>query len=155
MADNQQVVKEIEPTLFIGLGGTGGEVVARVKRKFELYFATASPEEQARAGLLQYLVTDTATYGLLSQTARSVLDRDRDFVYLGGFNGAEYVHQQVGVNPDLREWWDPRYYVPNKLIDNGASAVRMLGRVCLFRSAAEAQGIIPFAVLNDYLRLSV
>jgi hypothetical protein len=143
MPDNrsQQVAKEIEPILFIGLGGAGGEVVARLKRKFDLYFATASPQERARAGLLQYLVADTANYELLSQTARSVIEKDKDFVYLGGFNGNEYITQQIKVNKDLQDWWDQRYFVPNKLIDNGASAVRMLGRICLFRSSSEAQGI--------------
>lgn len=138
-AGAQVQVRQIAPTLFVGLGGTGGEVVARIKRKMELYFAS-NPDQQHLASMIEYMVVDTARFGLLSQTARAVLREDDDFVYIGGVRG-EQINQQASRDPDLRVWIDPQFEAPVGLIDSGANAIRMLSRACLLLSARAPQGI--------------
>lgn len=135
-ADAQVRVRQIAPTLFVGLGGTGGEVAVRIKRKMELYFAS-NPDQQPLAPLIEYMIVDTARFGLLSQTARAVLREDDDFVYIGGVQG-EQINQQARLDPDLGAWIDPNFEAPVGLIDSGANAIRMLSRACLLLSARAA-----------------
>jgi hypothetical protein len=134
ITDVPQVIKEIGPTLFLGLGGTGAEVIARLKHKFELFYGETKREELK---LIQYLVLDTAEYEKLSKTVKDHTDADRDFLYLGGFNGAEYIRNQYPLDEDLRGWWDNRCVLPEELIDDGASRIRQLGRLCLYRNREE------------------
>lgn len=128
------------PMVFIGLGGSGAEVVARLKDQIRQQFRDSkSPVFQS----FQFLCIDTATFDRLPPSATAVLDPDTEFVYIGGeVNPRSYVQTQLYSNldaaQDLRLWiGDP----PNPDILNllpesckglGAERFRLVGRIFLY-----------------------
>lgn len=128
--------RTIAPTLFLGMGGTGAEVVARLKQHFDL----RKQEESDRRDfdLIRYFAVDTHPYEDLIGPPRD-LQNVREYFYIGGFVESEYIerHYSQEREPDLIEWWDERYRAEYRVVDEGAGANRPLGRLCLYRSRGE------------------
>lgn len=138
--------RTIPPTLFLGMGGTGTEVVARLKLHFDL--RRQHEEDRRDYGLIRYFAVDTHPYEDLGDPARE-LRNIREYFYIGGFNEAEYVdrHYVQEREPDLVDWWDGRYRPEYRMVDEGAGANRQLGRLCLYRSCGAVT-----SQLRDILR---
>lgn len=125
-----------EPTLIVGLGGAGGQTLARIKDLVE----------QAAGGVppaMSFLYLDT--FDAIDPSVRRVLDRHRDFLNISNFNPREWIEAQFnGQGPaaeDVRDWYDTsaRAFVPYEHIRDGASRLRMLGRICLFKHRFEVE----------------
>jgi hypothetical protein len=125
--------------LFIGLGGTGAEIVGRVKNRVDMLSADIPrPDLQ----FVSYLGLDTRPMGKQPQTVQSCFQQDTtgkapaSFCYLGGFNGFDYIRgrvlQRATRDPDLARWWDQRLELSDKQIDEGAGRIRPIGRLCLY-----------------------
>ncbi|MDQ3667594.1 MAG: tubulin-like doman-containing protein [Acidobacteriota bacterium] len=116
------------PTVVIGLGGTGYEVVLKLKKNFIDTHGTVPP-------IIRFLTFDTTT-----NVITSVKARDRSPVTLDP--NEQYVVQIPnpagllgGDNPHLEEWW-PRS-VPMGAIIAGAGQVRARGRLALFAKSSD------------------
>lgn len=136
-----------QPMLFIGLGGSGGEIVARIKDL--LYQTYRDPNHPARQ-LCQFLVLDADKFENLPKSARTVLDEQSEYIFLGGVNTGEYVAEALR-NPsheaatDLRAWLvedlnDPLMrQIPRELVLDGARRLRPLGRLLLYIKRTEVE----------------
>jgi len=138
------------PMVFIGLGGSGGEVVARIKDQALQQYP--DPDDPARK-LLQFLAVDADVFEHLPASVRGVLDKDHEFLFIGGLNPRRYVLEAMRApdsdsGRDLRAWLgDPpdagllRHF-PNEEITDGARRFRQLGRLLLYaRQDRAAQAI--------------
>ncbi len=127
-----------EPTLIVGLGGAGGQTIARLKNLVELANGSVPPA-------LHFLYLDTDSFDALDPSVRRVLDRHQDFINISGFNPREWIEAQFNSQgataEDVRDWYDTsaRSFVPYEHIKDGASRLRMLGRICLFKHRFEVE----------------
>jgi hypothetical protein len=128
--------RTIPPTLFLGMGGTGTEVVALLKQRFDLRRQEES--DRRDLDLVRYFAIDTHPYEDLTGAPRG-LQNIREYSYIGGFVESEYIerHYAQESEADLVDWWDPRYRAEYRVVDEGAGANRPLGRLCLYRSRGE------------------
>lgn len=127
---------QLGPTLFIGLGGAGGHVVARLNRLADNVFE----DDYKRLGgacPLQFLLLDTDDFEKLDPEVRDSLGkRQQSFVSLSHFNPRRYAEKQLEIHDtDLKRWFDKDAlaYLEDVTIHDGASRLRMLGRLCLHR----------------------
>src|SRR5688572_11659281 len=127
-----------EPMLIVGLGGAGGQTVARLKHLIELAAGAPPPT-------MQFLYIDTDAFDALDSSVRKVLDRHQDFLNISNFNPREWIEAQFNSQgsaaEDVRDWYDTaaRTFVPYEHIKDGASRLRMLGRICLFKNRFEVE----------------
>lgn len=111
------------PTIIIGLGGTGYDVVRKLKRRIESHFGF----EKGR--IFQYLVIDTAPE---KPPAGEVPLGPSVFVHLKSFPAAQMIENLSESDP-IKKWWvEP--HLPT-YTGNGAGAIRPVGRMVLFRYA--------------------
>lgn len=140
----QALTNCVAPTLFIGIGGTGSEIVGRVKNRVDQLSADMQrPDLQ----FVSYLALDSVPMIRQTATVKACFQEDKtgkagaSFRYLGGFNEFEYLRgqlqQRTSRDPDLARWWDQRLELPDELIDNGAGRIRSVGRLCLYRHYTE------------------
>jgi hypothetical protein len=129
-------LEQLGPTLFIGLGGAGGHVVARLNRFADETFK----EDYDRLGHsrpLQFLLLDTDDFDKLDPEVRDSLgNRQQSFVSLSHFNPRRYAEKQLELHDtDLKRWFDRDTlpYLEDVTIHDGASRLRTLGRLCLHR----------------------
>jgi Tubulin like len=115
----------LTPTLVIGLGGTGVQVVRRVKGSLQQYFAdrnlgTVPP-------IMRFLAIDSVP--LTNPTGETELDRN-EYVYLGQVDGGLVV-SNPRFHPEIASWWDGDRNAPGH-IDNGCGQMRDVGRLVFF-----------------------
>jgi hypothetical protein len=142
----QKAAGAIRPTLFIGLGGTGKEVLLRLRRKFY--------ERLGEAGLpcVSYLWLDTDTKDHLAQGEpideifRAVAFKELERVpllqgkvkdHLSGvfLNKSQWDH--IHPLPIGRGWLYPEVERFGSEISDGAGGVRAVGRLTFFHLFAE------------------
>lgn len=156
-AEGQGFVFGNTPTILIGLGGSGAEIVARIK-------ALVRERMPGSAGSLpptfQFLCIDAAKFDQLPRSARVVLDADQEFLFIGGVNPRRYVldayHNDTPAARDFRSWLGQP--IPPALLDvlpdgqivDGAKRVRTVGRILLHHHADEVERRVRQAV-NDAL----
>jgi len=123
------------PTLLIGLGGFGGDVLLRVRRKFHERFGGLD-----RFPTVGYLYIDTdVSAGALTQASHGI-------EALGlGFQPSErveaaimesnplYVGKSLEEFPHVADWLDRQIPMPEN-IDKGAGMIRGLGRLAFFHN---------------------
>ncbi len=119
-----QQPRKIRRTMFIGLGGTGNEVIRRVKQemlghKYDL-------------PLFQYLVLDTVAFD--EKPGMPPLMRLRngeEYLYIGGYNPND-VLKNIGNWPVIARWWGNRTRTNLVAVDEGAGQMRSVGRMGFF-----------------------
>jgi hypothetical protein len=127
-----------EPMLIVGLGGAGGQTVARLKNIVEQSGAEIPPT-------MHFLYLDTDNFDALDPSVRRVLDRHQDFLNISNFNPREWIEAQFNSQgpaaDDVRDWYDTsaRSFIPYEHIKDGASRLRLLGRICLFKHRFEVE----------------
>lgn len=112
------------PTIVIGVGGTGLEVVRRLKKLLRRYYRTEELE------IFQFIVFDTAAQEV--PEGEEPLDAG-EFCYLGAFDAADMI-RHLNENHYIARWWPggtKRPYRP-KFSGTGANRVRAVGRLVLF-----------------------
>jgi hypothetical protein len=130
-----QLLGAIHPTLFIGLGGTGKEVLLRLRRKFY--------EQLGRPGLpcTSYLWIDTDTRDVMAQGEKvdeifqSVAFKPHEQVGLlegsvGGDLAGMFTNR--GQWGHIHEWLHPEVERYGAEIADGAGGVRAVGRLTFF-----------------------
>lgn len=136
------------PTLIIGLGGSGGKVVARLKNLIQQNYA-GTPQQKS---LVQYLVLDCDQFQKLDPITTEMLfynegnprARENEFLFLTGFNPRE-AYRAYRSDPqsmkDLSEWFpsDGGERIPDRFVDDGASRDRLLGRFYLYHRKSEIE----------------
>ncbi|HVG35964.1 MAG TPA: tubulin-like doman-containing protein [Pyrinomonadaceae bacterium] len=127
-------VRRVAPTILIGLGGTGKEVLLRLRRRFyERYNIFGFPT-------MAYLWIDTDTQNTdidgqaLDHIMESVLFRQDERVNaeIPGGAFAEYFRNQRS-SPHIFSWLDQKLSGMGAVV-NGAGQVRPLGRLAFFHS---------------------
>lgn len=127
-------VRRVAPTILIGLGGTGKEVLLRLRRRFyERYNIFGFPT-------MAYLWIDTDTQNTdidgqaLDHIMESVLFRQDERVNaeIPGGAFAEYFRNQRS-SPHIFNWLDQKLSAMGAVV-NGAGQVRPLGRLAFFHS---------------------
>jgi hypothetical protein len=112
-------------TIFIGLGGTGNEVIRRVKQEMLRH--------NYDLPIFQYLVLDTVAYhedpgiGPLMH-----LRNGEEYLYIGGYNPNEIL-KQINNWPVIARWWGIRDSTNLVTVDEGAGQMRSVGRMGFFR----------------------
>lgn len=133
---SQSSLGQVGPTLFIGLGGAGGHVVGRLNRLMDETFADEY-ERLGDARPIQFLLLDTDDFEKLDSDVRDSLDKpQQSFVSLSHFNPRRYAEKQLEIHDtDLKRWFDRAAlpYLEDVTIHDGASRLRMLGRLGLHR----------------------
>lgn len=128
----------LTPTLVIGLGGSGVNVVRRAKGQIQRYFADRGVPEIPP--IMRFLALDSVP--LTNPPGVTSLARE-EFMYLGQVDGGLIV-SNLQLNKEIAAWWDTGRNTPGK-IDNGCGQMRDCGRLVFFhhynaiRAALEAQ----------------
>lgn len=114
---------KIHPTLLIGLGGSGKAVLDKIQRKLQ-----ERNVEAVDPAPLQYLAIDTDT-----REDPTNLDRFAELLNISAGDLA-MIHEQ---NQYVRDFWPKAGYRASGHTTDGASAVRLRGRVCFFENIGE------------------
>ncbi len=122
----------IYPTLVIGLGGSGANVVRYVKRRF---LKTWRGDDQADfadlPAVLQVLAVDTEP--LVNPADEEPL-YSHEYAFLGKFDATRLVQNRQNHAPYL-DWWQWNANdLPLGYIHNGARQLRPIGRLAFFRN---------------------
>ena len=119
----------LKPAIIIGLGGTGNQVVRRLKQLVgEQYGGTPT--------LLNFLVADTddATFNDQSWAPLPALSElERAPLYDPQVPFAD-VRDNPGAYPEIHDWLSPAVDIGLLDRQQGAGQVRMLGRLALYKS---------------------
>src|ERR1044072_2309034 len=140
MADDQSKVtdtltagaRNVAPTILLGLGGTGKEVLLRLRKRFyERYGEFGFPT----VGYL-WLDTDTRNTNIddqpLDHIMQQVMFKEEERVNAEIPGGAfmEYF-KDYRAHPHIFSWLDPKLAAQGQVL-NGAGQVRPLGRLAFF-----------------------
>lgn len=127
-------VRNVAPTILIGLGGSGKEVLLRLRRRFyERYGVFGFPT-------MAYLWVDTDTQNtdidgqVLDHIMESVVFQQEERVNasIPGGSFKEYFRNQRS-SPHIFNWLDQKLSAQGQVL-NGAGQVRPLGRLAFFHS---------------------
>ncbi|GHO93823.1 hypothetical protein KSF_038710 [Reticulibacter mediterranei] len=139
----EQQPRRVRRTVFIGLGGTGNEIVRRIKREM-LTHGYNLP-------LFQYLVLDTVSFEEAPGMDEHMQIRNgEEYLYIGGYNPNE-VLKHLENWPIIGRWWGNRNTTNLVTVDEGAGQMRSVGRMGFFYHfhAIEAQfQRIAFEITN-------
>ena len=125
------------PTVVIGLGGTGYEVVLKLKKRFIDVYGSV-PE------IIQFLSIDTTEN--IQEREKSP---DGNVVYLEpnelyAISVANPSGLVGGRNEHIDEWWPKQ--IPSHGICNGAGQIRARGRLALFAKVGDINSLIGQAI---------
>lgn len=123
------------PTLIIGLGGTGTEVVRHVKRRFRNTWEASGADPSQQSGqelpdIIQLLAVDTEP--LVNKPGSEFLNH-HEFAFLGGFDATRLI-QHVDEHSEIASWWTYGKDLPLGYIHSGAKQLRPVGRLAFFRN---------------------
>lgn len=110
----------IKPTLVIGLGGTGVDIVRQLKHRIRQAM-------QPMPSVLEFLVIDTEMPQNMPGEERIL---DREIAYIGDFNAGK-VLDHLDQHPHIKDWW-PNGQVVTGSIFRGARQRRLVGRLSLY-----------------------
>ena len=127
----------IYPTLVIGIGGTGTNVVRHVKARLLKEFGKGAGDELPE--LFQVLAVDTEPR---VNPAGSQPLYDHEFAFMGQFSATRFVQNRAMHSPYL-DWWQWDDSEMNLgYISNGAKQLRPVGRLCFFRNYEKFQSTV-------------
>jgi len=126
MAGEDNVRFGLRPTLIIGLGGTGHEVLVRLKARY----LDAYGEEVFRVTKLLSFDTAEESKDAMRESGELVqLDRSTELVHIGNVP-TQRILQNIGLHPTIKAWLPSN--IPARAITAGAMQVRPMGRLALF-----------------------
>ena len=125
----------IRPTLLIGLGGTGGDVLLRVRRKFQERFGDLS-----RFPTVGYLYIDTdVSAQAVTQVSHGIEEKGLGFEpnerveAMITKSNPLYVGKSLEKFPHIAKWLDPQIPMPENIV-KGAGQIRGLSRLAFFHN---------------------
>jgi Tubulin like/GrpE len=112
-------------TMFVGLGGTGNEVIRLVKHEMLRHHYDLP--------IFQYLVLDTVPYQEKAGMPDTMhLQNGEEYLYIGGYNPNEIL-KRIDNWPVISNWWGTRDQTNLVVVDEGAGQMRSVGRMGFFR----------------------
>lgn len=127
----EEEVRPINPTLLVGLGGTGREVITRIRRNFvERY------DDVRNYPIVGYFLIDTDetmqhyTPGLKGIIEQKINFSDKE-IYMSTVHNVSNYTQRLNLYPHLEEWLYPNLHDIGDL-NAGAAAIRPYGRLAFF-----------------------
>lgn len=126
---------EVTPTLFVGLGGSGGRAIGRIARRLR---ASSDWERQYR-DLVRFVAIDTNDADLARlRKGDSTLGRVDDTVLISDFDKVAYAELRRGgsfadADPYFTQWVHPDYRFREES-GAGAGQIRIESRLGFFRS---------------------
>ncbi|MCS6861938.1 MAG: tubulin-like doman-containing protein, partial [Abditibacteriales bacterium] len=128
--EEEQALRTLKPTVIVGLGGTGCEIGARLKRALHWYYR----QLETAVEMAQFVLLDSEPLaGQHNPLIRQTFVEDSEYHFLGGFDPAGYIAAHYPRESDLQRWWDRNYEVAAEPITAGCKQIRQLGRLCLYR----------------------
>jgi hypothetical protein len=131
MTENGGVTMEIRPTLFIGLGTSGVDIIAQFRRL--MY------EQFTRAGLPSFQYLGIETNGEApSPDEEYSMDEFGRITFLrttvSNMAGIKVKLHPGGEDdmPDLKRWLSPDLLIDENAVEKGANHIRMLGRLAMW-----------------------
>ncbi len=116
--------RKIRRTIFIGLGGTGNEVIRHLKQEMLLHGYDLP--------LFQYLVMDTVAFDERpGMEELKHLRNGEEYLYIGGYNPNEIL-KNLANWPVIARWWGNRMRTNLVAVDEGAGQMRSVGRMGFF-----------------------
>lgn len=137
-----------QPTLVVGLGGTGAEVAARLKQRLKLHY---QKNFSLGSEMIKFLVLDTISLTKQPNNLVKELfsDVEEEYVNLGeDFNAFNYLNENYSRDPNLLDWWDNRYNITPQYQEWGAKRVRQLGRLFLYQKHLQVEALIQQKVID-------
>lgn len=131
--EDERVQRTLKPTVIIGLGGTGCEIGARLKKALDSYYR----QLDIAAGMYQYVMLDAEPLdGQEEYLVQKAFAEGQEYFCLGNFVPEDYLGSALhrSDESDLARWWDTAYRAPATSLLQGCKSVRQLGRLCLYRS---------------------
>src|ERR1017187_6454950 len=124
----QQIQQEgIKPTVLIGLGGTGGDVLLKVRKKiFERY---GSPSDFPVVQFV-YIDTDTTNQHIDSQLVEEFKFAPQERVDAIMLDTAKYT-RNLNQQPLIKAWWYPTLHDLSQ-VKEGAGQIRGYSRLAFF-----------------------
>ncbi|HYG58208.1 MAG TPA: tubulin-like doman-containing protein, partial [Symbiobacteriaceae bacterium] len=111
----------ISPRIYVGAGGSGRRMVALLKQAVESDPMLTPDQKRA----FQFLAVDADAY----QNDCKPLDPHSEYVHIAGFRPAP-ARQADYLKEAVHDWWYDSYTPP--YVQQGAGAVRLIGRLCYF-----------------------
>lgn len=130
-------VIRIRPTLLVGLGGTGGDVLLRIRRRFYEKFGRL--EEFPIVGYL-WIDTDRSEKHILAREVEEFArfaDSERLILTIKD-TGAVIGHLDRPENRSIREWWYPGLTKLGSVVE-GAGQIRAYSRLAFFKHYDEVR----------------
>lgn len=137
-----------QPTLVVGLGGTGAEVAARLKQRLSHHFEKGFHLGQQ---MIKFLILDTIS---LARQPNSLVkgafsEVEEEYINLAeDFNAFNYLTENYRYDENLQSWWDSRYNVSPQYQEWGAKRVRQLGRLFLYQKHLQIEALIQQKVID-------
>jgi len=133
----------LRPTLFIGLGTTGGKILTYLRRHmFEEYSHLGLP-------VFRYVVIETNEGDRWVDTelpSDNLNDYDRIHVINPIITNTQVIKEKLNpgresYNENMVEWLDPAVLdIPGSMFTQGAGNIRMAGRLCLWENWEKVTG---------------
>jgi hypothetical protein len=126
---SQEAFRPAQRSMFIGLGGTGNEVIRRVKREMLRH--------DYDLPIFQYLVLDTMPFSESPKMDPLLrLRNGEEYLYIGGYNPRQMI-ERLDEWPSIAQWWGTRDFDDSFTVDEGAGQMRKVGRLAFFRHFKE------------------
>ncbi len=135
---------ELRPTLVVGLGGTGHEVLTHLKARYLDSFGDKVFDPK----ILRIISFDTAEESKTVESEKNGLvdlEKGREFVWIGGVQ-VQSILANIDRKPFIKEWF-PKDFQPRN-ITMGAQQVRPLGRLALFEKYDSIVKTLASAILS-------
>lgn len=126
----------LRPTLFIGLGGTGHEVLVRLKAR---YLDAYGDEIFRITKFLSYDTADEAKDASREDGSFARLDRGTELLHIGNVPTTRILNQ-LDIHPTIKAWLPAN--MPGRAITAGAQQVRPMGRLALFHHFSMIQSTL-------------
>jgi hypothetical protein len=120
--------EEFQPTLIIGLGGTGKKVVTRLKTRFFERFGKMPPTVR----LMALDIDIKEEKDTLGEREIALLPGE-ELIDLGDVPAGDIIHEiKRNRYPELRDWFQPDVPLLEVTLRRGGQQNRQLGRLALF-----------------------
>lgn len=131
-----EALEKYVPAIFIGIGGTGTNVVSAVREKVvhKVRRERAEDWRDIVDNVFQFIVIDTTSKG-----AEALGIPADNYFNIAGFDGTETVNVYERRDPYFKKWWYPGYR--SRYLDAGAGAIRINGRLCLLQNLSGTPNI--------------
>lgn len=137
---NQDTRYGLRPTLIIGLGGTGHEVLVRLKAR---YLDAYGEDVFGTIQLRSFDTADEAKLAYRADGSTAQLDRNTELINIGNVPTVNLL-KSIDRHPTIKAWLPPN--MPMRAITAGAQQVRPMGRLAFFHHFVNIQKVLQQSI---------